>query len=139
MKAFSLVRRLVLTGLFAALPAAAVEPADLPQLIADTQYTAVYMQSDGSWLLQPPGAGLLVRQGARCRDDARIAPGLWLLTTDAVGQVELLAPSVTPLPPDTRSASRCCLANRVSAAASHLPAALIQTLLREHGAVRIDG
>ncbi|MBI2397290.1 MAG: hypothetical protein HYV17_05795 [Xanthomonadales bacterium] len=139
MKAFSLVRRLVLSGLFAALPAAAVEPADLPQLIADTQYTAVYTQADGSWLLQPPGAGLLVRQGARCRDDARIAPGLWLLTTDAVGQVELLAPSVTPLPPGHPERIPLLSCESSVSGGLHLPAALIQTLVREHGVVRIDG
>ena len=106
----------------------AQEAGDAPALISETQYTAVFTQTPGSWLLHPAAAGALMRLNVHCRDDAAIAPGLWLVTTDAVGQVELVAPSVTLLACDSAESGGL-----------HLPAALIRTLVREHGVVRVDG
>lgn len=139
MRVSSVVRAIGLAVLTAMLPVAAAVPADEPAFIVDTQFTAVFSQSQSAWLLHPAAAGALVRQDVRCRDDARVAPGLWLVTTDAVGQVELVAPSVTPLPPGHPERIPLLTCDSAVSGGLHLPAKLIQTLVREHGAVRIDG
>ncbi|MBL0028695.1 MAG: hypothetical protein IPO95_06380 [Rhodanobacteraceae bacterium] len=139
MSVLSAVRSLGLAALIAALPTAAQEVGDAPALISDTQYTAVFTQSQSSWLLHPAAAGALMRLDVRCRDDAAIAPGLWLVTTDAVGQVELVAPSVTVLPPGHPERIPLLACDSAVSGGLHLPAKFIQTLAREHGAVRIDG
>lgn len=135
------LRGFALAGLTAGVVAMAQDnpAADTPLLIADTQYTAVFTQQDHAWSLRPMAAGAWVRLDVRCRADASIAPGLWLVTTDAVGQVELVAPSVTPLPPGhpERVPLRAC--DAVASDGLHLPQRLIDTLARDHGAVRIDG
>ena len=139
MRVSSVVRAFGLAAFVAAMQVAATVPADEPACIADTQYTAVFTQSQNAWLLHPAAAGALVRQDVRCRDDAPVAPGLWLVTTDAVGQVELVAPSVTPLPPGHPDRIPLLACDSSVSGGLHLPAKLIQTLAREHGAVRIDG
>jgi hypothetical protein len=140
MSVLSAVRGLGLAALVAALPIAAIEVGvDEPTLIAETQYTAVFTQSQDAWLLHPAAAGVLVRQEVRCRDDAKIAPGLWLVTTDAVGRVELVAPSVTPLPPGHPDRVPLLACESSESGGLHLPRKLIETLARDHGSVRIDG
>lgn len=139
MSVSSAVRSLGLAALFAALPTAAVETGESPALIIDTQYTAVYTQADGAWLLHPAAAGALMRQEVRCREDQAIAPGLWLVTVDAVGQVELVAPSVTQLPPGHPDRIPLLACDSSGSGGLHLPRKLIETLARDHGVVRIDG
>ena len=133
MSVISAVCRLGFVALIAALPV------DAPALISETQYTAVFTQTPGSWLLHPAAAGALMRLNVHCRDDAAIAPGLWLVTTDAVGQVELVAPSVTVLPPRHPQRIPLLACDSAESGGLHLPAALIRTLVREHGVVRVDG
>ncbi|HWT14764.1 MAG TPA: hypothetical protein VN581_03185 [Patescibacteria group bacterium] len=139
MRVSSVLPAFGLAAFVAAMQVAATAPADAPAFIAETQYTAVFTQSQRSWLLHPTTAGALMRQDVRCRDDAPIAPGLWLVTTDAVGQVELVAPSVTPLPPGHSDRIPLLSCDSAASGGLHLPARLIETLAREHGAVRIDG
>ncbi len=135
------LKHLVL-GLASVLPSLALSATDLadaPAFIADTQYSAVFEQERGSWLLVPPAGGVLTHQGVgHCRDDQAIAPGLWLVTRDAVGLVELVAPSVTPLPaghPDRIALLAC---DSSEAYGLHLPRALIEQLARDHGVVRVQ-
>ena len=129
-----------LAALLPSLPIAAADLTDEPLLIVDTQYSAVFEQSRGTWLLIPPAAGVVMQQdGGHCRDDRPIAPGLWLIMRDALGRVELVAPSVTPLPaghPDRITLLSC---DSVESGGLHLPKQLIETLARDHGAVRING
>ncbi|HQW80727.1 MAG: hypothetical protein IPF83_04585 [Rhodanobacteraceae bacterium] len=139
MSVISAVCRLGFVALIAALPVVAQEAGDAPALISETQYTAVFTQTPGSWLLHPAAAGALMRLNVHCRDDAAIAPGLWLVTTDAVGQVELVAPSVTVLPPRHPQRIPLLACDSAESGGLHLPAALIRTLVREHGVVRVDG
>ena len=111
-----------------------------PALISDTQYSATFDQSRGSWMLIPPGAGVIMQQGfGACRDDRKISPGLWLVTRDAVGRVELVAPSVTPLPLGHPERVTLLACDSTDADGLHLPRALIEALVRDHGAVRIEG
>ena len=133
----------LIVGLSALVPALSIAATDLtdePLLIADTQYSAVYEQGRGTWMLIPPTAGVVMQQdGGRCREDRAIAPGLWLITRDASGRVELVAPSVTPLPaghPDRIALLAC---DSVESGGLHLPKALIDVLARDHGAVLING
>jgi len=135
------LKHLVL-GLVTVMPSLALSASDLgdaPALIAETQYSAVFEQGRGTWLLVPPAGGVLSQQGVgHCRDDRPVAPGLWLVTRDAVGLVELVAPSVTPLPaghPDRIPLLAC---DSSEAYSLHLPRALIEQLARDHGVVRVQ-
>lgn len=129
-----------LAALLPSLPIVASDLADEPAFISDTQYSAVYEQGRGTWLLFPPAAGVVMQQGGgHCREDRAIAPGLWLITTDGAGRVELVAPSVTPLPaghPDRIALLAC---DSVESGGLHLPRELIELLARDHGVVRING
>ena len=130
----------VLAAVMPMLTIAATDPVDDSALIAETQYSAVFEQARGSWLLYPPGAGVVMQQGVgNCREDQAIAPGLWLITHDAGGRVELVAPSVTPLPaghPDRIVLLAC---DSAESGGLHLPRALIEVLARDHGVVRVNG
>ena len=68
----------LLVGVSTLLPAlsiAAMDPSDEPLLIADTQYSAVYEQSRGTWLLIPPAAGVVMQQGGgHCGEGWRRRP-----------------------------------------------------------------
>lgn len=133
----------LVVGLAAVMPALALSASDLneaPALVADTQYSAVFEQGRGSWLLVPPAGGVLTQQAVgHCRDDRPVAPGLWLVTRDAVGRVELVAPSVTPLPAGHPERIPLLACDSSEAYGLHLPRALIEQLARDHGVVRIDG
>ena len=118
----------------------AATPAEQPALIVDSQYSASFDQGRGSWILVPPAGGVVMQQNVgRCRDDRAISPGLWLVTRDAVGRIELVAPSVTPLPAGHPERIPVLACDSSEADGLHLPRPLIDALLRDHGVVRIEG
>ena len=67
--------------------------------VAGSQYSAVLSQADQSWKLLPlDGADVEVRaDGAACATSAPLARGVWLVTRDESGRLELVAPSTTAL------------------------------------------
>lgn len=74
-------------------------PADDAGFVEGTRYNAVLSQGQGRWRLLPADAAdLRVRVSPDCRTPHAHPPGLWLLTRDAQGRPELLAPSATRLP-----------------------------------------
>lgn len=67
---------------------------------AGGQYTAVLNTSNSHWQLLPSdGQDFAIQLQDNCHSNAEIPAGLWLLTRDADGKPELLAPSQTVLPP----------------------------------------
>ncbi len=113
-----------------------------PALILETQYTAVWQQTVDRWQWLPlDGRDLDVAGEAHCADTATVPPGLWLLARDEQGRPELIAPSVTPLPPgqpDRIPLHRGCDADGADARALALPQVVFDWLANNVGAVRID-
>ncbi len=70
-----------------------------PVFIAGSQYSAVLSQADQSWRLLPlDGADVELRSAsASCATNATLARGVWLVSRDASGRLELIAPSSTEL------------------------------------------
>lgn len=88
-----------LLSLAALAPARAVPPADDAVFVEGSRYDAVLSASRGDWRLLPlTGSDLRLRLSGPCRAGVAPPPGLWLLSQDADGRPELIAPSATPLP-----------------------------------------
>jgi hypothetical protein len=119
----------------AARPAPGIE--DGPAFSAGSQYTASFHQTLNRWRLQPAdGQDVEIDTGA-CATGAMIPPGVWLVVRDAHGRPELLAPSVTPLPPGVpdRVALRHC--DEAQGRAIAVPRALLEILGERTGAVYV--
>lgn len=83
-----------------------------PQYIFDGQYTAALQQHAHQWHLLPlRGEALEVSDtAAHCADNTAVPNGLWFVTQDGAGKLQLIAPSVTRLPagfPDTVALRAC--------------------------------
>ena len=96
------MKRLILTALLAlAASAASATPpvADEAIFVEGTRYNAVLDASQQTWRLLPAtGRDLRLRVDTDCRTGTAPPHGLWLLTRDAAGRPQLVAPSATPLP-----------------------------------------
>ncbi|HET7843560.1 MAG TPA: hypothetical protein VFL14_05375 [Xanthomonadales bacterium] len=70
-----------------------------PVFVAGSQYSAVLSQGNGSWRLLPlDGADVELRaDGASCAASTTIARGVWIVSRDESGRLELVAPSSTTL------------------------------------------
>lgn len=101
------------------------------------QYTASLDQTHNQWRLQPASGDDLVIDTGTCATGAMVPAGVWLLVRDSRGRPELLAPSVTPLPPGMPD--RVPLRSCESAHGSELavPAALLKLLGERTGAVYV--
>jgi len=116
--------------------AAGVSP-DLPVFNAGSQYTATLDQSHNQWRLQPINGHDVVIDTGDCATGAMVPAGVWLLVTDAQGQAELLAPSVTRLPagrPD-RVALRAC--DKASGRQVAVPQSVLDLLTANTGAIYV--
>lgn len=65
---------------------------------AGGQYTAVLDTQNSQWHMIPRVRQDLAQQAHDCHSNTDIPTGLWLITRDANGNPELLAPSHTTLP-----------------------------------------
>jgi hypothetical protein len=138
-----LVRLAVLyAALFATVAAHAAPPAGIeetgPVFNAGSQYTAVYRQSRGEWQILPVTGQDLAIDTGDCATGAVHPNGVWLVSRDDQGRVQLVAPSTTALPagaPDTIAVRAC---DAPEADALVLPQPLIDLLASESGAVLID-
>lgn len=137
------MKRLALTLALAAMSLTAAASAPRPAFPAPdgfspgSQYTASFDQSHNRWRLQPAdGQDVEIDTGA-CATGAMIPAGVWLVVRDARGRPELLAPSVTPLPPG--SADRIALRNceEASGRSIAVPRALLEILGERTGAVYV--
>lgn len=74
-------------------------PIDDAGFVEGARYNAVLNPGLGRWRLLPANASdLRLRVSDTCRSADSPPPGLWLLTQDAQGRPELVAPSATRLP-----------------------------------------
>jgi hypothetical protein len=113
-----------------------------PVFVAGSQYSAVLSQADRSWRLLPlDGADVELRtDGASCTDSATLARGVWLVSRDASGRLELVAPSTTSLADgaDSRVALVACGDADARTPAVVAPRVLIDWLSTSAGAVYAD-
>jgi hypothetical protein len=136
------VRLAFLVGLLAATVANAepVQPIEDagPVFTASSQYTAVYRQAAGQWRILPAtGQDLAIATGD-CAAGRAIPKGVWLVTRDDQGRVELLAPSTTPLPDGVADTVAVRACDQAEPGALALPQPLIDLLANDAGAVLVE-
>ena len=116
-------------------------PQPEPVFIAGSQYSATLNQRSHEWkLLSSDGAELSVANtGATCAAQLPLPNGVWLITRDAQGRPELLAPSVTTLPkgyPEHVALVAC--GEHAEGKSLAAPRALIDWLANSAGAVYVE-
>lgn len=117
-------------------------PKPEPVFIEGSQYTAVLHQRSHEWrVLGLDGHEIqIANAGSSCAAQAPLPDGVWLVTRDAAGKPQLLAPSVTALPkgyPDHVSLV-ACNETRVAGRTLAAPSALIDLISSNAGAVYVD-
>lgn len=102
-----------------------------------SQYTASLDQTHNRWLLQPANGEDLVIDTGTCATGTMIPAGVWLVVRDVAGRPELLAPSVTPLPPGAaeRVALRSC--GKASGRELAVPQTVLDLLGERSGAIYV--
>lgn len=112
------------------------EAAD-PVYAPGSQYTASLDQTHNQWRLQPLSGQDLVIDTGTCATGAMIPAGVWLLVRDAQGRPELLAPSVTVLPPGLSDRVELRSCERASGRQLAVPQALLDLLDDRTGAIYV--
>lgn len=103
-----------------------------------SQYTAVLDSHNAQWRLLPSdGQDFAIQLEQSCKSTADVPAGLWLLTRDADGKPELLAPSQTLLPAGHSGHIAVVACNEAQANALAVPASLIEWLSDNTGAVYV--
>ncbi len=109
-----------------------------PQYQAGGQYTAVFNSLNTQWQLLPSdGQDFAIQLKDNCHATARIPVGLWLLTRDANGKPELLAPSQTVLPAGHSGRIPVVSCGDDKTRGLAIPASLIQWLGDNTGAIYV--
>ena len=110
-----------------------------PQYQAGSQYTAVLNTRTAQWQLLPgDGQDFAIQLQDSCHSNAKVPAGLWLLTRDAEGNPELLAPSQTVLPAGHSGHVPVVSCADEQGNALAIPASLIQWLSDNTGAVYVE-
>ncbi|MGH8029928.1 MAG: hypothetical protein ACREO3_08345 [Arenimonas sp.] len=137
------VRLAFLVGLLAASVASAepvtndIEDAG-PVFNASSQYTAVYHQAAGQWQILPvTGQDVAIDTGS-CAAGNALPPGIWLVTRDDAGRVQLVAPSTTVLPAGAADTIAVRACDQAEPDALVLPQPLIDLLAAGSGAVLVE-
>ena len=103
-----------------------------------SQYTAVLDSQNAQWRLLPSdGQDFAIQLDPGCKSTATVPAGLWLLTRDAEGKPELLAPSQTVLPSGHSGHIAVVACNEEQAKGLALPASLIEWLSDNTGAIYV--
>jgi len=112
-------------------------------VFTDGQYTATLEQGSQHWTLLPiDGQAVeLFSPERQCVGGNPIPVGVWLVTRDSRGRPELLAPSVTHLPPghEGHVALVACGEKAEGKASLEAPQILIDVLAERTGAVYVSG
>lgn len=135
MKRLLLATLLSLAGLA---PASAAPPADDAIFVEGSRYDAVLSASRGDWRLLPlTGTEVRLHLAEPCRGAAAPPPGLWLLSQDARGRPELVAPSATPLPAGHSGRIALVGCGEPVAGGLPVPEALADWLTQHSGAIYV--
>lgn len=135
MKRLLLATLLSLAGLA---PASAAPPADEAIFVEGSRYDAVLDARRGDWRLLPlTGAEVRLHLSGHCRGDAAPPPGLWLLSRDAQGRPELVAPSATPLPAGHSGRIALVGCDEPVSGGLPVPEALADWLVQHSGAIYV--
>lgn len=103
-----------------------------------SQYTAVLDSQNAQWRLLPSdGQDFAIQLDQNCQSTAKVPAGLWLLTRDADGKPELLAPSQTALPAGHSGHIAVAACDQARANELALPASLIEWLSDNTGAIYV--
>jgi len=130
----TLIAGILLSG---AVSSAEIDNAPVYQ--AGGQYTAVLNSINSQWRLLPSdGQDFAIQLDAGCHSATTIPAGLWLLTRDADGKPELLAPSQTVLPAGHSGHIPVVGCNDGQSDSLALPASLIQWLGDNTGAIYVE-
>lgn len=106
---------------------------------AGGQYTAVLDSSNAQWRLLPSdGQDFAIQLDKNCQSATSVPTGLWLLTRDADGKPELLAPSQTALPAGHSGHIPVVACDEDRAKGVALPASLIEWLSDNTGAIYVE-
>ena len=106
---------------------------------AGGQYTAVLNSNNSQWRLLPSdGQDFAIQLDKNCASTTSVPAGLWLLTRDADGKPELLAPSQTALPAGHSGHIPVVACDEDQAKGVALPASLIEWLSDNTGAVYVE-
>jgi hypothetical protein len=136
------VRLAFLVGLLAATVAHAgpVQPIEDagPVFNAASQYTAAYDQAHGQWRILPASGQDLAIDIGDCATGKAIPTGVWLVSRDDAGRVQLVAPSTTVLPSGASDTIAVRACDAPEAGALVLPQPLIDLLASDAGAVWIE-
>jgi len=134
---------LALSAIAAAASASAARTQDEPVYVEGSQYTAVYQQHAQRWRLLPvAGAAFEVTSDAAdCPASSPLPRGVWLISRNVSGGLELLAPSAVTLAPgqSERVALRACDDTSAEPGAVRAPRALLDWLESSASAVLVDG
>lgn len=112
---------------------------DLAPVYQDgSQYTAVLDSQNAHWRLLPSdGQDFAIQLDQSCKSSISVPAGLWLLTRDAEGKPELIAPSQTVLPAGHSGHIAVVACNEEQANGLALPASLIEWLSDNTGAIYV--
>lgn len=103
-----------------------------------SQYTAVLDSQNAQWRLLPSdGQDFAIQLDQSCKSTSTVPEGLWLLTRDADGKPELLAPSQTVLPAGHSGHISVVACNEEQADGLAVPASLIEWLSENTGAIYV--
>jgi hypothetical protein len=115
---------------------------DKPLFIVDSQYTAALHQRAHRWQLRPYSGEVVdvTDVSAKCGSDAAIPTGLWYITQDADGKLQMIAPSVTELPGNfpQQVALRACGDEADTGVTLFVPAIAMNWIRTNVGAVLVD-
>lgn len=110
-----------------------------PVYQAGGEYTAVLNAGNSQWRLLPSdGQNFAIQLDKNCQSSASVPAGLWLLTRDADGKPELLAPSQTVLPVGHSGHIPVVACDAEQTKGVALPASLIEWLSDNTGAVYVE-
>jgi hypothetical protein len=88
----------LLVGAAFASGAATANAPQHPVYFESGQYTALFAQGAQRWHLQPLDGDVVDVVDHACASELRLPRGMWLVTRDAAGRLQLVAPSTTELP-----------------------------------------
>ncbi len=109
-----------------------------PVYQAGGQYTAVLNTQSSQWHMIPRVKQDFAQHNQDCRTNTTIPTGLWLLTRDANGKPELLAPSHTALPAGHSGHIPIISCSDLQGNGIAIPAKMIDWLSKNTGAIYVE-